>query len=469
MKSAPLEVSGLDELRSLMGTKASQMVESEGRVLRCVGWRVRSQVRASHIFAAELQLSESSLPFGMLLGQSKVDRLTVRDCSVREGSGFFLEDCIVDCLDIREFSGTVALLRCQVASVLVHDVDFVVLQDLSSSDVRISQVKHKLDIELLRTDSLRISDVDSDSLTTLKMSDISVRDSALIVEVSDARITIEKSRFADLTLRSVRGEEIRIKECSATGPVSILDFQSSCDTSIVSIDGRLRHDVVVICAHAQSHRPQVLLGDLSVKGDMEFDGCQDVWLVKGHCGGTVRTSRTRQAAALFLGTEFALTSVEVPPEPIRTQRKAVEVTRSLLGGEPSQGYRAVMTGLQGRGRDQDQIYFALRCSEARSRSFSPIEFAKRRLLGYGVRLFEPLLALIVGILATAAVLYEIVPEAQAPHGSLALAAQLWFNVGAGLPEVVSGPGWGIVAVLLAASGLCLVTTIIGIGIRRLVR
>lgn len=49
------------------------------------------------------------------------------------------------------------------------------------------------------------------------------------------------------------------------------------------------------------------------------------------------------------------------------------------------------------------------------------------------------------------------------------AAQLWFNVGVGLPEGLTGTGWAAFAVACTAAGLVLVTALIGIGIRRLVR
>jgi len=122
------------------------------------------------------------------------------------------------------------------------------------------------------------------------------------------------------------------------------------------------------------------------------------------------------------------------------------------------------------------VYFAQRRAETRReqglRKLSGI--LKGSVLGWGVRLWPPARALLLGYLLTALAICVRLRHGRGGivdhfKSALAISASLWFNVGVGLPKEVHGSGWGILAVLLTLGGVSGVTVIIGIAIRRLVR
>src|SRR5262249_41001608 len=126
--------------------------------------------------------------------------------------------------------------------------------------------------------------------------------------------------------------------------------------------------------------------------------------------------------------------------------------------------------------EEDLCYYLQRDAEARNLA-RPGRWLHRWLfggvLGWGVLILPPARALAVGIILTGLVLTGTgaspAVEAGDLGGAMTLAAALWFNVGPGLPQPLTPTPWSALAVACTAAGLILITVIVGVTIRKLVR
>ncbi|MEU4685978.1 hypothetical protein [Streptomyces xinghaiensis] len=134
-----------------------------------------------------------------------------------------------------------------------------------------------------------------------------------------------------------------------------------------------------------------------------------------------------------------------------------------------------------RNREVDQLYYLTRQMEALSLPLLRRGVARGvvgGVLGWGVRVRNPVRALLAGVFLTAIGLHlsgalrepgHNLLSAGASGEALVLAAALWLNVGTGMASELASPGWSVLAVLLTVAGLLFSTLIVGVVIRRLVR
>lgn len=94
--------------------------------------------------------------------------------------------------------------------------------------------------------------------------------------------------------------------------------------------------------------------------------------------------------------------------------------------------------------------------------------------GWGVTFIHPLRTLLVGMLATAGLIFVLNPSVKSDWlgratDALTSALGLWFNVGTGMPDGMRSAGWGLAAVVCTAMGISIITVLTGVAIRRLTR
>jgi hypothetical protein len=170
--------------------------------------------------------------------------------------------------------------------------------------------------------------------------------------------------------------------------------------------------------------------------------------------------------------------IDVPETAMRTTRRMEELAVRSFGERSAAVYGVMRSSFGRRQRlfEEDLCYFLQRTAESRDLR-PPARWVARYLygavFGWGVRILPPVRAMALGIGLTAVVLDLAAPPSVVPDGdagsAVTLAGALWFNVGTGLPSQLTSAAWSAIAVGLTAVGLLLLTVIVGITIRRLVR
>jgi len=170
--------------------------------------------------------------------------------------------------------------------------------------------------------------------------------------------------------------------------------------------------------------------------------------------------------------------IDLPGAALRTTRRMDELAVRTFGETTAAVYRVMRSSFGTRQRlfEEDLCYFLQRTAE--SKELRPPArwvalYIYGAVFGWGVRILPPVRALASGIGLTAVALGLMAPPSVVPDGdpgsALTLAGALWLNVGTGLPSRLSSASWSAVAVALTSLGLLLLTVIVGITIRRLVR
>ena len=202
---------------------------------------------------------------------------------------------------------------------------------------------------------------------------------------------------------------------------------------------------------------RVLLHDTTVAGRLDFP---------------------EATAECELAGSTVIADLELPGTPMRTVRDIRSFVQARFGSSRVLGLAALRQALASRQRmtESDLCYFLQRNAEADQQHRTARWLAKTvfgGVLGWGVRWWEPFRALLAGILLTGLVLFtrdaRPVPLPVRLVDNLVLAAALWLNVGTGSPQLLTSPGWAAAATALTAAGLILITVLVGITIRRLIR
>lgn len=478
----PIILEGIPELAARAAEK-TQVVGDLGQPHTQIvvsGWREpESMVRLKSAQGQRIRLKRCSWSHGIVISECSWEEMSLQGCFSRE-HGITIERCVIGRLDIREFQGPITLLSCVIDRLIVHQTSRLVLTDSEIASLQVSEVEESLLAVALRGNHAEVQDCGSlsdmaieirngrfhEGLTVTNCENMSIS----AQELSLGSLTIARTRLRDCCLQNVAIHDgVGVRQVSTSG---VLILESS------QVDG----DMVLEAPTAASLRVELI--DFVGSDALTLHGPVQLHLISGTLDGRLRQSGTgADGPQATLDSAFLLNMVEVPEGRIPNTKEAKRITADLLGSDGAHALAVVRRSLVERPREQDQLYFAERCQRAAQPldAWSSISDAfKRYVLGFGVRLKEPFMALVVGVVATAILMGLAAPPSTrgispGDHTlagiakTLVVAAQLWFNVGVGLPEGLSGPGWAAVAVACTVAGLLLVTTLIGVAIRRLVR
>ncbi len=184
------------------------------------------------------------------------------------------------------------------------------------------------------------------------------------------------------------------------------------------------------------------------------------------------------APAYTLTGRTKLADLDIPTGSLRSRAAMKQFISSTFRDCDAAAYAAVRPVLASRQRlaEEDICYYLQREAEMAA---DPIRIRRvirswflGGLLGWGVRIWPPIRALIVAIVATGLVLSFVPGPDERKLGlldGLVLASALWLNVGTGTPQLLTSPGWTVAATASTILGLVLLAVIVGITIRRLIR
>lgn len=475
-----LQIRSFESLRD-----AHPLVDMEGvqphSTVRCHEWRVLDRkVKMEDLRGSVWSITKSTFERGLVVAGARWESLMVRECAAES---VILEDCVIDELDVRELMGRLVLTRCRVLRLRVHDTRRVAATDFDFGTAQISGIERSLRLTHVAGKRMRLEECRGSDELELRIRDAQLREDLLVEDCESISIFLKTSVIRRLSVNRCLLSQFDAAEVEVRGRTSLSDLKGDGEASpAVSLGGHFRGSVelsvskgpiTLACTNSGPKRVEgtSIEGDLTVSGDIRVE------LLQGRISGTLRAISGEVQPRVTLRPQFALERVAVQEDTtIRGVRDARAAGLAILGAADVNALATLRRSLEARPRLQDQVYFAERCLIGSGW----LDWVKRWVFGYGVRFLEPLGALVLGILVTALVIWALglrtaryASRGEMPFdgllSSFVEAAQLWFNVGVGLPAYLSGPGWAAAAVVCTIIGLVLVTTLIGIGIRRLVR
>jgi hypothetical protein len=323
-----------------------------------------------------------------------------------------------------------------------------------------------------------------DAEVELLLSRVEIANDIEVENVTIHSIQLEDVNARNLRLNRVRvAETVRIKNASFVGSVDLIGIASESTTAVELCDCRVTADLTAreidnIGGHDVMPVADVLR--TTVAGDASFEAVrarQSVVLADCRLRGSLVLTRGDAVYRLLDGT--SISGLDLPAAAFRTPRAVREFAMNRLGMAGVLELATLRSALQDRPDEEDAAYYALRFAQNRSQGgwLSQLEaLVKGGTLGWGVRLWPPVRALVAGIAVTT-LLLQAVGRGESAHvlssggfaRNLLLSTALWINVGVGEPSELTGAWWTLVGVVLATFGLTLITVTVGIVIRRLVR
>lgn len=449
-----------------------------------------------------VQLREAPLKERTVISGIKMESLVLENVTAREGlhlrhceikylrvmdaylvGGLTIEDCEFGTVDLRSIKSraSIALTRVRLRELNCHAITRMTLNDLSSeTTVRLDSIEERLDVHRLRCIALA---VENDSLVPdveyIRLSRISTANEIELTDINAHSLTAQRLDCHDLIVRrpciiALSLEDLRVRRLA-----SIVD-PSGREGAKTVISGQCANLNITGPISRADNEIRVRLSML-VEHDLKLAGRTNVELTDCHIGGVLERVHQGDAdhSRFTLDQNTHVARVAVSARRLRTVRGARSFCRTLLGRDGVRELRLLHRSLTERPVEQDIVYFALRQAEAGEfgRILRLIYRTRGLLFGWGVLLWPPIRSLLLGILISGIGIYAQRQLVQHEGWldladlawSMALSATFWFNVGVGTPNQLTGTGWATVAVSMAACGIVLVTVIIGVAIRRLVR
>ena len=411
-------------------------------------------------FVADLQVTGCGAD-GILLIGCRVERLVVRNLArgtaMKISGGNFVRIAVHDVVDV-----SVDATECDSSLIITGVRRQVSLDHVTAGSVTIAeQLAVDPGAEIVVTD-IRV--VDDFEVHDLHLAGIRMSDSRLDRQLWLRRLHLDR----ELVLENVRCESrLMLDAITCAGPVTF----SRC-TLLDGVEGtRLRRPAggspVLTFDRSRVGRSmsvtlatqpgEVVLRDTDVDGQVVLPEPAPLYRMTG----TTTIAR-----------------IDLPGAALRTTRRMDELAVRTFGETTAAVYRVMRSSFGTRQRlfEEDLCYFLQRTAE--SKELRPPArwvalYIYGAVFGWGVRILPPVRALASGIGLTAVALGLMAPPSVVPDGdpgsALTLAGALWLNVGTGLPSRLSSASWSAVAVALTSLGLLLLTVIVGITIRRLVR
>lgn len=483
-----LRLTTVDDLATTLGTVVrEQSMSSVDGVLDD-----SAQIHGLH--AQDVELVNLLAGDQLVLRACQVGRLLLDHCAA---GSLLLIECRIDRLEIRNASSvrTIALADCELRSAVLHGVGPTRLTRISvASRAVVSGLRAGLDLRMVTAGELLVA------------GQLAASPDQLTVTVADSTV------LSDLTVRDLEVANLRLRDCRVSGVLTLHRATVTDELMLekVRCAGRLVLDgvrsgtpiLVRGCALADGvdavrlaqtgNRPPAARADLvaarfestTVAGPLSVavrTGPDRIVLADTGVTGQLRFPPGSACFRLVGSTTVA--DVELTARPIRGTRAAEALVAERFGtaGVVELGTVRSALSLRRRSTEEDLFYYLQRRAEAQATPGPRGWWARAVLggvLGWGVRLRAPLRALLLGIAGTAAAVHlvgvlrppgESLWSAPAVGRSVEVAAALWLNVGTGLPNDLDGGGWTAVSDVSAAGGLLLLTVLVGVAIRKLVR
>lgn len=437
--------------------------------------RIRGALTLAHLALDEIVLDGLSAMGPFVIAGCRIGSLRMANVLVR--GGLIIEDCEIGKLDIRSASRTeISVVRASLRRCVLHRCGRVSIQASNvTEEAAISDAQRILDLGQTTLGSLRVTVDGPVELSEWAMRAVSVRDQ---LEASD--LLLPTLRFQDVVapriqFRGVRADRLHLLGLSVE---KMLDVQGlrphEADEASVRISGVVGSVSLMTARDATSSislEEATIRGDLTAGGDTRLSVCQG-----SSVNGVLRFAATDVNPRVELEKGASVRAIEAPTTSVRSPKRAREVANEILGGAGPTELAILHSSLSARTDEQDMAYFALRQAEVSESSGVRKAglWLRGQLFGWGVKFGPPSRVLVLGVLATVGVLFLKNPTEQSAMNvrmfeATTGALSLWFNVGSATPEELSGPGWGLVAVVCTALGLGLITVVIGVAIRRLTR
>lgn len=484
-----LRLTTLGDLAQAIGgvPRDESLVVSEGTLAE--------PVTVQGLHAERVELTSLLAAGQLVLRGCRMDRLVLDHCAV---GSLLLVGCRIGRLEIRNAISirSIALADCELSSALLHGVGDTRLNQVSvATRTVVSGLRASLHLRMLTGAELLIS------------GQLSAAPDQITMTVADSTLT------SDLAVRDVEVANLRIRECRIGGSAILHRTTVAAELHVVRLrcGGRFVLDGVTcgspvvirgceladgmnalrlaqarptpsggrpVAAVAARIEGSTVAGPLSVVVSTPSDR-----IVLADTSVTGQLRFPPASARYHLVGATAVADVELTAWPIRTVRAAEELVaeRFAQSGVTELATMRTALGLRGRSGEEDLLYYLQRRAEARIMPGPRGWWARLVLggvLGWGVRLRAPIRALATGVATTAVAIYLTGMLRAAGDGfwswaaagrCVGLAAALWFNVGTGLPNDVDGGGWTAVSDASAAFGLVLLTVLVGVAIRKLVR
>lgn len=466
-----------------------------GADLYATGSRLRTPVVVQGIDLDELVLDAPGAAYPVIFSHCRIRHLRVMDALVPDGISF--EDSTIEILDARSWRrGRLGVLRCRLEELRMHAVpEVTIAHSTIRAGVMISDVRARLDLTSVRCGELVIESEQATGEVRIEAYNINVGGSVQVRNVRASTMRFADCDAAEFRIQRVRVPFAALEDCRIRGTIRIHLIASESDAKL---------QLLARAAGEVELRGTWLLGQpnassvgksgtddawaLVVDGS-RFVACDDVQLIgpvrldlrATRIDGTLRIMPSQEGAGrCVLDEDSAVNAVVVGAKPLRTASDARRTAQALFGAADSTELALLHKSLEGRPDEQDVAYYAQRVAETRAcHGWRRVAGVLRgALLGWGVRLLQPIRALLVGVLATAVVLHASGASRTADEPLFAIrpvarafvvGASLWFNVGTGLPFEQHGVGWSAAAVSFTVLGIIFVTVAVGVAIRRLVR
>lgn len=411
-------------------------------------------------FVADLQVNRCGAD-GVLLIGCRVERLVVRNLArgthLKISGGNFVRVAVHDAVDV-----SLDATECDSSLTVTGVRRSVSLDRVTAGSVTIAE---QLDVDRgaeILVAGTRV--VDNLEVHDLHLARLSLTDSVVDHHLRLRRLILDEACMLD----SVRCESrVLLDSVTCDGPVTLARCtlrdglegtrlrRRSRASPVLTLD---RSRVGVSMSVSLATEPgDVLLKDTEVDGRIAFPEPSPRYRMTG---------------------TTVVAEIDVPGASLRTTGRIDGLAVRTFGETSAAVYGVMRSSFCSRQRqyEEDLCYFLQRNAESDDLR-SPARWVARYLygsvFGWGVRILPPVRAMGLGIVLTAVILDLTAPTSVVPDGdvgsAVTLAGALWFNVGTGLPSQLSSAAWSAVAVTLTALGLLLITVIVGVTIRRLVR
>ncbi|RAY15940.1 hypothetical protein DPM19_09330 [Actinomadura craniellae] len=465
----------LTELAAVFGATA------DGRSCRIDDGEADAPICLEGVRAERLELTGCDVDGPLLLRDCFIDDLRLSGCAAE---GIVIAGCHVQRLVIRNLppGSGVSVSEGDYERISIHDVGEISLDAIEcQGGVTVTGIRGQVELNRVTAKSVSLGEqLTAAPDVRIRLSRVRVMDN---LEIHDLRVLAVDLRDC------LVDRNLRLRRLSATGQVVLDD---------VRCEGRLFLGGV-------TSRAAILITGSTLRDGLEgerlrspADGSPVLTLTGSAVGSSIGVTLATQPGEVILrdtAVDGRLTfpapspryriegvttigDVQLPPTPVGSTARLRELADRHFGesGATAYGVLRAAFAVRQRMREEDLCYFLQRHAEVR---FLPWHrrwlgrYVLGGVLGWGVSIVPPVRALSLGILVTGLVLTatgagKAVSPGDLPAG-LTLAAALWFNVGTGLPQGLGTGRWTALAVTFTVTGLLLVTIIVGITIRRLVR
>ncbi len=468
----------------------STFIPDDSGVLRIDGQRLTEPVVIQDVAAHRIEIMDSTFRADVTLIGCTVDVLAIEQVRMARRSALSVQNCKVDRLSIRSVSGTtpVSVQHVRAGSLTVHDVPAVAISTTS--------VDHLLRLSRLGG-FLRISDSSAAQVLVQNLDDPAMEvgfsrftcNRDIRIESGEMQsIVLMNTTAGDVSIQAVHSAEseqpaISLHDCTVARDILVERVSSLKSYSLHLSDTRLggslmlrrlesvgaQHATLERCVVGEDLRLFDLTGDAHLAMLIESDVRHSIVI-----GEVAELLRVRTTPLLLLSRSRA-GDVTIPTERYRGKREIAGVVEQLFGAIEVDSVDLIRNVFrkQHRALSEDAAYALLQelmLSTGSGSRFKRLVYGG--ILGWGVQVWPPARTLLVSILLTAVALWTAAPSGPLWYRgvtSVINALGLWTNIPT--LEVVSTRGalYAAAAGVCGALGIVLVTVIVGVIIRRLVR